>query len=74
MNNFLAVDKLLYNAFSDATTRLTTVEGDVAEQGDRLTATENNVDLWEDRIITLEVANMDVQERLTTVEEIILSG
>ena len=45
----------------------------MAEQDDRLTATENNVDLWDDRIITLEVANIDIQERLTTVEEIILS-
>ena len=45
----------------------------MTEQDDRLTATENNVDLWDDRIIALEVANMDIQERLTSMEETILS-
>ena len=45
----------------------------MAEQDGRLTATENNVDLWDDRIVALEVANTDIQERLITVEEIILS-
>ena len=58
---------------SDTTTRLTTVEGDVAEQDDRLTSIENSVDLWDDRIIALEVSNTDITERFTTVEEAILS-
>ena len=45
----------------------------MAEQDDRLTTIESNVDLWDDRIIALEVADIDITERLTTVEETILS-
>ena len=60
--------------FLDTTTRLTTVEGEVTEQDERLTLIESNVDLWDDRIIALEVSNTDIQERLTTVEETILSA
>ena len=57
----------------DASARLTTIEGDLDEQDNRLTVIENNVDLWDDRIIALEVANIDIQERVTTVEETTLS-
>ena len=59
--------------FLDTTTRLTTVEGDVAEQDGRLTEIESNVDLWDDRIVALEVSNMEIIERLTTLESTILS-
>ena len=59
--------------YLDTTSRLTSVEGDVTEQENRLTVIESNVDLWDDRILVLEVANTDTQERLTTVEDIILS-
>ena len=53
---------------------MATTEEDVAEQDDRLTTIESNVDLWDDRIIALEVANIDIQDRLTTVEETILGA
>ena len=54
-------------------TDVATIEGDVAEQDERMTVLESSVDLWDDRIIALEVANTDIQERLTTLEEVILS-
>ena len=54
-------------------TDVATIEGDVAEQDERMTVLESSVDLWDDRIIALEVANTDIQERLTTLEEEILS-
>ena len=57
----------------DISTRLTNVETDLEEQDNRLTLLENNVDLWDDRIVALEVSNTDIQERLITVEDIILS-
>ena len=57
----------------DVSTRLTTAEADLDEQDNRLTLVENNVDLWDDRIVALEVANTDIQERLSTVEDTILS-
>ena len=61
------------DVFSDTNSRLMVVEGDVSEQGDRMTVLESSVDLWDDRIIALEVANVDVAERLTRLEETILS-
>ena len=44
----------------------------MSEHDDRLTVIESNVDLWDDRIMALEVANTDIQGRLTTVEDMIL--
>ena len=65
---------------SDANTRLDavegdveTIEGDVAEQDERMTVLESSVDLWDDRIIALEVMNVEIMERLITLEEVILS-
>ena len=57
----------------DVATRLTIVEADLDQQDNRLTIVEDNIDLWDDRIIALEVVNTDIQERLTTVEDTILS-
>ena len=63
----------IFNIFSDTNSRLMVVEGDVSEQGDRMTVLGSSVDLWDDRIIALEVANVDVAERLSSLEETILS-
>ena len=52
---------------------VTTIESDVAEQDERMTVLESSVDLWDDRIIALEVANTEISERLTTLEDTILS-
>ena len=45
---------------------------DVSSQGSRLDVVEDDVDLWDDKITALEVANVDISNRLTTVEIIIL--
>ena len=48
------------------------VETRVESQEERLDIMENDVDVWDDKITALEVANIDITERLTIVEEIIL--
>ena len=45
---------------------------DVSSQGERLDSVENEVDEWDDKITALEVANVDIIDRLTIVEEILL--
>ena len=46
-------------------------ENDITQDA-RLDAVEDNVDEWDDKITALEVANMDITERLISVEEILL--
>ena len=46
-------------------------ENDVTQDA-RLGAVEDNVDEWDDKIKALEVANVDITDRLITIEEIIL--
>ena len=41
-------------------------------QNVRLDILEDDVDEWDDKITALEVANIDITDRLITVEEIIL--
>ena len=38
-----------------------------------MTVLETSVDLWDDRIIALEVSDTEISERLITLEETILS-
>ena len=45
---------------------------DVSSQGERLDVVEDDVDEWDDKITALEVANVDITERIITVEEILL--
>ena len=73
--------------FSDMTVRLTNIEetvsgqnADIAaitesdtEQNERITVVEDIVDTWDDRIVALEAADRDIQGRLATLEETILS-
>ena len=42
-------------------------------QNDRIAIVENTVDSWDDRIVSLETVNIDVQNRLDDLEETILS-
>ena len=42
------------------------------EVDERLDSVEDDVDEWDDKITALEVANVDITDRLTIVEEIIL--
>ena len=46
-------------------------ENDVTQDA-RLVAVEDDVDEWNDKIMALEVANVDITNRLITVEEILL--
>ena len=46
-------------------------ENDVM-QDERLNVVENDMDVWDDKITALEVANVDIQDRLVTVEETLL--
>ena len=48
------------------------VKTQVELQGERLGIVEDDVDIWGHRITALEVSNVDVINRLTTVEDIIL--
>ena len=45
---------------------------DVSSQGERLDSVEDEVDEWDDKITALEVVNVDLTERLITMEEILL--
>ena len=45
---------------------------DVSSQGERLDIVEEDVDEWDDKITALEVANVDITDRLITVEDILL--
>ena len=46
-------------------------ENDVAQDA-RLGVVEDDVDEWDDKITSLEVANVDITDRLIIVEEILL--
>ena len=48
-------------------------ENDVI-QDTRLGSVEDDVDEWDDRITALEVANVDITDRLTTMEKIVLGS
>ena len=48
------------------------VESDT-EQEERISIIEDSVDTWDDRIVGLEAADREIQTRLATLEEIILS-
>ena len=50
------------------------VNEDVSSQGERLDSVEDEVDQWDDKITALEVANVDIIDRLTTMEEIVLGN
>ena len=39
-----------------------------------LDAVEDDVDEWDDKITALEVANVDITDRLTTMEKIVLGS
>ena len=45
---------------------------DVSSQDERLDAVEDDVDIWDDKITALEVANVDIQDRLINLEDILL--
>ena len=49
------------------------VEQSDTEQNDRMSALEDDVDTWDDRIVSLEAADRDIQGRLVTLEETVLS-
>ena len=46
-------------------------ENDIV-QDVRLDSVEDDVDEWDDKITSLEVANIDITDRLITIEEILL--
>ena len=46
-------------------------ENDVTQDA-RLGVVEDDVDEWDDKITSLEVANVDITDRLIIVEEILL--
>ena len=48
------------------------LEKNVVAQDIRLDVVEDDVDEWDDKITSLEVANVDITDRLITIEEIIL--
>ena len=45
---------------------------DISSQGERLDSVEDDVDEWDDKITALELANVDITDRLMTVEDILL--
>ena len=50
------------------------IEVDVSLHDERLDSVEDNVDELDDKITALEVANIDITERLIIVEEILLGN
>ena len=48
-------------------------ENDITQDA-RLGTVEDDVDEWDDKITALEVANVDIIDRLITVEEILLGN
>ena len=53
-------------------TKIIFLNEDISSQGERLGVVENDVDEWDDKITALEVLNIDITERIITVEEILL--
>ena len=55
-------------------TQISNIEVDVSLHDERLDVMEDDVDVWDDKITALEVANVDITDRLTTVEELLLGN
>ena len=73
--NNIAVDvELLDSEVTSLNDDVTSINDDISSQGERLDAVEDDVDIWDDKITALEVANVDIQDRLLTVEETILGN
>ena len=51
---------------------ITSLEENDITQDVRLAFVEDELDYWDDKITALEVANVDITDRLITVEEILL--
>ena len=52
--------------------QITSLNDDVSSQDNRLDSVEDDVHEWDYKITALKVANVDITERLITVEEILL--
>ena len=50
------------------------MEIDLNMQSERINTVEDDVDEWDDKITALEVANVDIQARLMTIEETIIGA
>ena len=58
---------------SAQTVEIATISQSDSEQNERMSVLEDDVDTWDDRVIALEAADRDIQTRLATLEETILS-
>ena len=54
--------------------QILSLEENVVAQDIRLGVVEDDVDEWDDKITVLEVANVDITDRLITLEEIFLGN
>ena len=54
--------------------QILSLEENVVAQDIRLGVVEDDVDEWGDKITVLEVANVDITDRLITLEEILLGN
>ena len=58
---------------SEQTVEIAAISQSDTEQNERMAVLEDDVDTWDDRIIALEAADRDIQDRLAKLEETILS-
>ena len=54
--------------------QINNIEMDVSLHDERLSVVEDDMDEWDDKITALEVANVDLTDRLITVDEILLGN
>ena len=71
-SNILFLMQMLKKIWRTAKIQINNIEVDVSLHDERLDSVDDNVDEWDDKIRLLEVANVDITDRLITVEEILL--
>ena len=72
-NTFLFI-KVVEDDLNVQQAQINNIEVDVSLHDERLGVVEDDVDEWDDKITALEVANVDLTDRLITVEEILLGN
>ena len=74
LNNITVEVDFLDSKITSLNADITSLEENDVSQNERLGAVEDDVDEWDDKITALEVANVDITDRLITVEEILLGA
>ena len=62
-----------FKRLTDTGVRVSNLEEDVQTYGTAIDDLEDKVDLVEDAVMALEVENTEIQQRLTTLEETVIS-